>query len=170
MIVFLNRGAKSGGDRRRRVEAALSLHGAACPVVEVDEGADLAALARQARDEGHRTIVAGGGDGTLNAVARALVGTEVAFGVLPLGTYNHFAKDVGIPLGLEGAVEVLLRGKVHAIDVGEVNGHHFLNNSAIGLYPHLVELRERQRRLLGIGKRTAMTRAVLHTFRHAGSP
>lgn len=169
MIVFLNRGAKAGGDRRARVEAALSQHGVACPVVEVGDGEDLPALARQARAEAHRTIVAGGGDGTLNAVAGALVDSEVAFGVLPLGTYNHFAKDLQIPLTLEGAIEVLVRGNIRAIDVGEVNGHTFLNNSAIGLYPHLVELRERQRRLLGVGKTTAMTRAVLRTFRRLPS-
>lgn len=169
MIVFLNRGAKSGDERRARVEAALSQHGVACPVVEVDDGEELTALARQARAEGHLTIVAGGGDGTLNAVAGALLDSEVAFGVLPLGTYNHFAKDLQIPLTLDGAIEVLLRGNVRAIDVGEVNGQPFLNNSAIGLYPHLVELRERQRRLLGAGKRAAMTRAVLRTFRNLPS-
>ena len=79
------------------------------------------------------TIVAAGGDGTVNAVASALVGTQAALGVIPLGTLNHFAKDAGIPLDLDAAIDTVIRHH-QLVDVGELNGH-IINNSSIGLYP-----------------------------------
>ena len=68
-------------------------------------------------------------------------------GVLPLGTMNHFAKDLHIPLDLEGAVETIVQGHVANVDLGEVNGHIFVNNSSLGLYPSIVREREKQQRL-----------------------
>lgn len=88
-------------------------------------------------------LVAGGGDGTLSSVASALVHTSTPLGVLPLGTLNHFAKDVGIPVDLDAAVAVLLAGHTTQVDVGEVNGRIFLNNASLGLYPRMVRLRQR---------------------------
>lgn len=88
-------------------------------------------------------LVAGGGDGTVNTVANALVNTTTPLGVLPLGTLNHFAKDLGIPLDLDAAIAVLLAGHTTQVDVGEVNGRIFLNNSSLGLYPRIVRLRQR---------------------------
>jgi hypothetical protein len=67
-------------------------------------------------------VAAGGGDGTVNAVAGKLVGTDTALGVLLMGTLNHFAKDVGIPQNLEAAVRNIFTGHVVNVDVGEVNG------------------------------------------------
>jgi diacylglycerol kinase family enzyme len=146
------------------VKEGLSKRGVEAVVVEAD-GSRITALAEQGRKAGHRTIVAGGGDGTINAVATALVGTDTVLGVLPLGTYNHFAKDLGVPLGLEPALEVIVAGGVREVDVGEVNGRLFLNNSSIGLYPYLAELRDKQRRILGTRKRIAFRRAVIGTYR-----
>ena len=90
--------------------------------------------------------MAGGGDGTINAVAGALAGRDTALGVLPIGTLNHFARDVGIPLNLEAAVRILFTGQVKKVDVGEVNGRVFVNNSGIGLYPRIVRVREEAQR------------------------
>jgi diacylglycerol kinase family enzyme len=75
-------------------------------------------------------VVAGGGDGTVNAIASALVGTAKILGVLPLGRLNHFAKDLQLPLEIESAVETIATGQAIVIDVGEVNGRFFLNNSS----------------------------------------
>ena len=61
-------------------------------------------------------------------------------GVLPLGTLNHFARDAGIPLDLEEAVAAIAGGRTRQVDVAEVNGRIFINNSAVGLYPELVEI------------------------------
>jgi len=78
-------------------------------------------------------VVAAGGDGTVGAVASALAGTDVAMAVLPMGTLNHFARDAGIPLDLEAAAQAMVDASLRqAVDVAEVNGHVFVNNSSIG--------------------------------------
>jgi diacylglycerol kinase family enzyme len=118
-------------------------------------------LARAAAAEGPPLLVAAGGDGTVNAVAAELVGRPTVLGVLPLGTLNHFAKDLGIPTDLERAVRALRDGSVARIDVGEVNGRIFLNNSSLGLYPDIVRQREHQQERLGRGKWHAMAWAFL---------
>jgi len=110
-------------------------------------------------------IVAGGGDGTVSTVAAALVDTGIAFGVLPLGTLNHFAKDLGIPLELADAVAVLAHGEAGRVDVGEVNGRIFVNNSGLGLYPDIVHDRERQQKRLRRGKWPAFVWATLSALR-----
>ncbi len=91
-------------------------------------------------------VVAGGGDGTVSGVAAGLIGTPTVLGVLPLGSLNHFARDLGIPLDLEKAVGTIATRRVGIIDVGDVNGRTFLNNSSIGIYPSIVEAREALRR------------------------
>ncbi|MGP0092102.1 MAG: diacylglycerol/lipid kinase family protein [Xanthobacteraceae bacterium] len=115
-------------------------------VIVARSGDELSALAARAVGENYQPVVAGGGDGTVNAVAGALAGTDSALGVLPMGTLNHFAKDVGIPLDLGAAVHNVFTGHVIRVDVGEVNGRLFVNNSGVGLYPHIVRQREEQQR------------------------
>ena len=133
--------------------------------VPVSSGADLGSLADQARALGG-LVVGGGGDGTIAAVAAALVGTDTSLGVLPMGTLNHFAKDLGIPLELEKAVQTLFTGKVARVDVGEVNGRVFLNNSSIGFYPSIVQEREREQRQ-GRSKWVAFARAAALMFQRS---
>jgi diacylglycerol kinase family enzyme len=135
-------------------------------VIELQHGDDIGALAAKAVADGFDIIVSGGGDGTINAVASALVGKpHVKFGVLPMGTYNHFAKDLVIPLKLEQAVDVILQGVTRSIDVGEVNGHIFVNNSSVGAYPAMVKLREALQKS-GYAKKLAAFRASLKVFAH----
>jgi diacylglycerol kinase family enzyme len=110
-------------------------------------------------------VVAGGGDGTINAVASVMADSGVPFGVLPLGTLNHFAKDNGIPLALEEAVATIATGVARLVDVGEVNGQIFLNNSSLGLYPDMVRDREKQQSRLGRGKWLAAAWATLGALR-----
>lgn len=121
-------------------------------VTLASDGAALADAARQALDDGAAIVVGGGGDGTINAVASVLAGTGVPFGVLPLGTLNHFAKDIGMPMALDAAIRAIASGRRTQVDVGEVNGRIFLNNSSLGLYPDIVHDREKQQRRLGRGK------------------
>ena len=123
---------------------------------------------RRAHHGGCRSglVVGGGGDGTLSAVAAALVDTEAVLGVLPMGTLNHFAREIGIPLGLDAAMRTLFEGQVDRVDVGEVNGRVFLNNSSLGFYPRIVEARDREQRL-GFRKRVAFARALTHIFRRS---
>lgn len=131
----------------------------------ISSGADLGSLANQARRLGG-LVVGGGGDGTIAAVAAALVGTDTPLGVLPMGTLNHFAKDLGIPLELEKAVQTLFTGKFARVDVGEINGRVFLNNSSIGFYPRIVQEREREQRQ-GHSKRVAFARAAALMFQRS---
>ena len=138
-----------------RLVRAFATHGIDA-TVKFLPGAELPAAAeeavRLASAGGLDMVVAGGGDGTLRAVASALVGTDIPLGVLPLGTLNHFAKDVGIPLDAEEAVAVIAAGHNRYVDTAEVNGNPFLNNSSVGLYPRLVRERERRRRASGMPK------------------
>jgi diacylglycerol kinase family enzyme len=98
---------------------------------------------RRAVEDGCEILVAGGGDGTINCAASAAIAGNIPLGVLPLGTLNHFAKDLGIPLDLDEAAKVVLDGVECRVDVGEVNGRIFLNNSSLGVYPAIVRLREK---------------------------
>jgi diacylglycerol kinase family enzyme len=164
-LILMNRAAGTlldGGadDPGERVRAVLAAHGIeaevrACP------GAELGATARNAT--GFDTIVAAGGDGTVGAVATALLGTGRPMGVIPLGTFNHFAKDLGVPLDVEAAAEALARGEPEEVPVAELDGRVFLNFSAVGLHPELAEEREAQRqagRSRWLAVALAFTRAI----------
>jgi diacylglycerol kinase family enzyme len=109
------------------------------------------------------TVVAAGGDGTISAVAARLVGSPRVLGVIPGGTLNHFARDLRIPADLEGAAGVVKAGRARRVDVAEVNGRVFLNNSSLGLYVEIVREREKIRRR-GFRKWTAFAAAVFRTL------
>lgn len=147
ILVVLNAG--SGGGFAETAEALVGpiLRDAGHDVTVrlLEQAADLQTAIESAIAGGVDVIVAGGGDGTVNGVANAIVGSDIALGVLPLGTLNHFAKDLGIPLALEEAAAVLVAGHTRQVDVGVVNDRVFLNNSSVGLYPRIVQLRERYR-------------------------
>jgi YegS/Rv2252/BmrU family lipid kinase len=116
---------------------------------------------------GADVVVAGGGDGTVNSVAAALAHGETPLGVLPMGTLNHFAKDLGIPLDLEGAVAVIAANRPGTVDIGRVNDQVFINNSSLGVYARAVIERDHTRNRLGLGKWPAMLLAAVKTFRLA---
>jgi diacylglycerol kinase family enzyme len=126
---------------------------------------DPAKAARLALDDGMDTIVAAGGDGTISAVASVLGGSEAALGILPTGTLNHLAKDLNIPLALEEAIAVINRRKTDCIDVAEVNGRIFVNNSSLGVYPAMLTLRSNEENR-GWSRRLALIRAILPAIRN----
>ncbi len=111
--------------------------------------AHLARVIKQAARKGCRTVIAVGGDGTVSSVAACLKGTSLSLGIIPAGTLNHFAKDLGIPLELDKAMQTALQGRLQKIDTASVNGQIFINNSSIGLYPHVVQERDKQKSSLG---------------------
>lgn len=104
-------------------------------------GSEIARAARAAVDEGSDVVAALGGDGTQSAVAGALAGTDAVMAPLPGGTFNYFARELGLET-LDDALDALLAGKVEARDVGTVNDRVFLNNLSFGLYPHMLQRRE----------------------------
>ena len=108
----------------------------------VRSGADIAGAAQRAAREGADIVVALGGDGTQSAVAGALAGSDTVMGVLPGGTFNYFARELGVGETLDAALDTLLTGQIRRMDVGDVNGRIFLNNASFGLYPKILERRE----------------------------
>jgi diacylglycerol kinase family enzyme len=124
--------------------------------VKLIPGEEICDAARAAVKAGTEAVVAGGGDGTIRAVASVLVGGEVPLGVLPLGTLNHFATDLEIPTDLAEAAKVIAEGEVRPLDVGEVNGEIFLNNSSIGFYPPIVQARDQEMKHSRHGKWVSM--------------
>jgi diacylglycerol kinase family enzyme len=147
-----------------RIAAGLKAGGVEASILQV-EGPRLTEAAGEAAAGGAEAVVMAGGDGTMSAGATALAGGDCPMGVLPLGTLNHFARDLGIPQDLDGALQVVAAGFVRRVDVGEANGRVFLNNASIGLYPHAVVVREKQQDEKGTGKWLAMCRAALETLR-----
>jgi len=137
-------------------------HGVTPEILELEKGKSIDALAKDAVKRDFEIVVAGGGDGTVNAVASELIGQKNRkLGVLPLGTFNHFARDMGVPVEIEEAVTSIVAGRAKAVDVGEVNGRIFLNNSCLGLYPEMVRLREGLQKS-GYRKFPALLRASFH--------
>jgi diacylglycerol kinase family enzyme len=164
--VLLNR---SGGtlaadpglaDRARDALAAAGLD----VNVELLSGGDCAVRCRAIAERKDPLLIVGGGDGTISAAASALAGTDTLLGILPFGTLNHFARDLGIPADLEEAAKLIASRKDRRVDIGEMNDRVFINNSAIGLYPLMVVDRDIQRKRLGRSKRLAMVVASFRTL------
>ena len=130
----------------------------------VKTGDEIRFRTEKALAEKFDTVVALGGDGTVNAVAGAVMGSRASLGILPLGTFNHFARDAGIPQDLPSAMKVLAAGSVAKVDVGEVNGVKFLNNVSVGLYPKIVKSRHRQQ-AQGLRKWPAFAWALIEVFK-----
>jgi len=145
-IVFFNpsSGVKGSAAEMAALEEAVS--DAGLEIVRVKRGLDCPSLIRKRMAEGMRLFVAAGGDGTINAVIQPLIHTDAILGVIPVGTYNHFAKDLGIPLPWREALEVVLNGAIKPVDAARVNDRFFVNNVSMGLYPEHVARREEKGR------------------------
>ena len=167
VVVILN--AHAGADEKttelsRAIRDKLNSGGLDARVALV-KSQDIVAEATRAVADKPRILVAGGGDGTVNAIASLVVDSEIILGVLPLGTLNHFAKDLHIPLAIDDAIANIIAGHDTRVDVGEVNGRIFVNNSSEGLYPSIVRRRDRQMTRLGRGKWPAFLWAAIAMLR-----
>ena len=166
VIINAGSGADSDtGELKQRLLEAFNANGIEAKIAIAESGEEIVKTAKQAAQGNYKTIVAGGGDGTVSAVAAEIIGTNKTLGVLPLGTLNHFAKDLQIPLEAEDAVRVISEGCTQMVDVGEINGQIFINNSSIGLYPQIVRRREKQQHRLGRGKWLAAFWAAIAVLR-----
>jgi YegS/Rv2252/BmrU family lipid kinase len=166
VVINAHSGLRNGDDARRILEELFQKYGLTANLKIAHKPGELHKLAHDAV-RGHSSIVVvGGGDGTINSFASALVesGADRTLGVLPLGTLNHFAQDLNIPLDVEAAVRVIAAGHTTQIDVGEVNGRFFVNNSSLGLYPQIVRERVKQQRL-GHGKWPAFLWSAISVLR-----
>lgn len=167
ITIILNDSAGSAGPEevRRQIDSLLLTSGTTADILLARGGENIESMAREAVRGGAPAVIAGGGDGTLNTVASVVTGTNAAFGVLPLGTLNHFAKDAGIPLAIDDAVRAVIGGNTMRVDVGEVNGRIFLNNSSLGIYPQIVVLREHLERM-GLSRWRGTLRATWEGLRN----
>ena len=164
--VLLNRqgGALSANPQlAEQVEQSLAAAGLEVEV-ELLTGGECAVRSRAVAERGDPLLIVGGGDGTVSAAASALAGTDTILGLLPLGTLNHFARDLGIPADLNEAAQLIAARNERRVDIGEMNERVFINNSAIGLYPLMVIDRDLQRKRLGRSKRLAMIVASVRTL------
>lgn len=171
IIVNRRSGAGDKSELNERIEAAFRRHGWPVDFVTCQRRD----MERRIEDAARRpggTIVAAGGDGTINAVACACLRAQRPFGIVPAGTFNYVARNLGIPPAIDDAVATIVAGATRALDVGEVNGRLFLNNAGVGLYSHLIERREEdkcrfgRKRIVGLfsGLRCLLDRHPLHRF------
>ena len=166
IAVVLNAASGQGAsvEAAKRLTDIFAAAGREARITLAEGGSKISSAMRREVADGCETLVAGGGDGTISTGAAAVLDRDIPLGVLPLGTLNHFAKDLGIPLELEQAVRVVTDGALCRVDVGEVNGRVFLNNSSLGVYPAIVRLRERYQ-ASGRGKWLAAIWATLAVLR-----
>jgi len=165
-FIVLNTG--SGRDDARDVQATirqvLDAAGRRYELLPVDDGRHLPAAAQSAVERARQhqgIVVAAGGDGTLSAVAQAVLDTGLPFGILPQGTFNYFGRTYGIAQDTEAATHCLLAAQPQPVQVGLVNGRVFLINASLGLYPQLLEDREAYKRRYGRSRSVALWSALV---------
>ncbi len=166
VIINAGSGSVEAEQTQRRLAELFAENGVAARIHPAKDGAELLKFAAECAKGNAEIVVAGGGDGTVSAVASEIFKTDKTLGVLPLGTLNNFSKDLQIPKDLAEAVKIIAAKLTKEIDVGEVNGRIFINNSSIGLYPQIVKRREKQQRL-GHGKWRSAFWAALKILRRS---
>lgn len=167
VIIILNAagGSYVEGETVSSISAAAKNHNIESEILIAKNGEDIDELARYAVTTDAKIIVASGGDGTIGSIAAHLVNTDRILGVLPMGTFNHFSKDLAIPQTIDESLAVIADGYTQMVDVGEVNGRIFINNSSIGLYPSIVKVRDEQMETLGRSKMRAVVSAALQVVK-----
>ena len=175
LYVVLNAGSGShnGGDDQQAMARVFDEAGRPVEFLRVEHPAQIAQLAQRAVELAHANagvVVAAGGDGTINAVASAVLagaarGQVCAFGVLPQGTFNYFGRAHGIAQDTEAAARALLGASVQPVQVGLVNEQVFLVNASVGLYPQLLEDREAWKQRLGRSRVVAFVSGVATLLR-----
>lgn len=146
---------------RESVERAFREAGIALNLI-ITDGEGLDAAIREAARGPEEAVIVGGGDGTVRAAARRLLNSGKALGVVPLGTFNLLARDLGMPLDLDEAVAAILRARPRQVDAAEVNGELFLCVSIIGVYPYVAKKREEWRGRPAWRRYPALIRELCH--------
>ena len=166
--VILNVGSGHGDAEtcERGIREGFEAAGRACRILIAGSPEEVERQARSAMENDRsQFIVAAGGDGTINLVAGLVVERDLPFGVIPLGTFNYFARDLGIPLDPREAAMAIANGHIRRVHVARVNGHLFLNNASFGLYRELLEERERDKQRFGRYKIVAVLSALATLWR-----
>ncbi len=174
-------GRANAGEARRTIAEVLTLAGQRHEFRVPEKSSEVARAARVARRDAEAAdgaVVVAGGDGTLRAVAEAVLGSPCPFGVIPQGTFNYFARAQGIPEDLAEATRALVGATTRPVQVGRVNERVFLVNASVGLYPELLEERESVKQRFGRSRLVAVAagiktllgehRSLLLEVEHAG--
>lgn len=130
--------AEFARDRCQEAGRALTIHMPSQPG-ELDR---LGQQIRVTAEATGATVIAAGGDGTVRTLAKALLGSTIPLGVIPLGTFNFFARNYGIPEDFDEALRIIFDGSVRHVQLGQVNDELFLINASLGLYSDLIKVRE----------------------------
>jgi diacylglycerol kinase family enzyme len=162
-FVVYNARSGSGDDVAEALRRGLPGH--TLVPVEDDVGKAARRAVESARREGG-TVVVAGGDGTIRCVAKHALEAGVPVGILPRGTFNITGRTWGIPLELEQSVQALRDARIRRVQVGTVNGHVFLVNASLGLYPELLEEREQYKRQFGRKRTVALLAGLVTILRH----
>lgn len=168
IIINQGSGSSTQDETLHAIEGYLREHDRPYSVTVVAPGDDLTALCKpvlkKAKDI-KGAVVAVGGDGTVNAVAALCSQQGVTLGIIPMGTFNYFARALGIPTDLPQALKILLEGRTRQASIGRVGEHVFLNNASFGLYKRLIEAREYHKSLFGRFRIIAFLSAIGSLFR-----
>lgn len=158
ICILLNAGSgqRDVQSKPESILAAFAALGVTCTLKRIEKGARIEAETRSAMAEGFKTIVAAGGDGTICAVASVLKGSETVMGILPLGTFNYFARSLDLPMEMEAAAKVIVAAETRPLRIARINDSVFLNNASLGAYPAILETRE------GIYKRWGRSRIAAY--------
>ena len=165
LFVVLNAGSGSHqGDVEQQVMAQIfSQAGREFEFLQIHDTAQISQIAQRAvalAQARRGVVVAAGGDGTINAVASAVLGSGCPFGVLPEGTFNYFGRAHAIPQDTAAAARALLGASIAPVQVGQVNGRIFLVNASVGLYPQLLEDREAWKKKWGRSRFVAFVSGI----------
>lgn len=135
-ILVVNAHSRSGQDSFAQAKDKLEAAGVRLIAAHaVEDPEQMAATVRQAVGSGAPMVIVGGGDGSMSGTVDELVGKNVVFGVLPLGTANSFARTLGLPLDLDGAVQAIASGQRRRVDLGMIDRDYFVNAASLGLSP-----------------------------------
>ena len=139
-VLVVNAHSRKGRDLFRQAEEKLQAAGIRLlETFPVKDPRDLIATMRKAVASGAPMVIVGGGDGSLSCTVDDVVDRDIVFALLPLGTANSFARTLGIPLDLDGAIETIATGRRRRIDLGVIDGDYFANAASMGLSPMIGE-------------------------------
>jgi diacylglycerol kinase family enzyme len=161
-------GSGNASEERQQMEQILAAAGRRHEFILIEDPQQLPAVAARAADAAVRddgAVVVAGGDGTINAVAQAVLPTSRPFGIVPQGTFNYSSRAHGIPLETEAAVRALLSAQLKPVQVGLVNERAFLVNASVGLYPELLQDREQYKRQYGRRRSVALWSGLMTLLR-----
>jgi len=165
VVMNIASGSRDKSQVQLAIEEVLTGSGRDARLLVARRPTEVIKLARRAADSRGGILAAAGGDGTLNAVASVARNQGLPFGLIPLGTFNYFGRQLGIPLEPTAATRTLVEGTIRAVAVGDVNGHLFLNNASIGLYRKLIERRELDKRRFGRNRFVALLSGLAFLLR-----